>query len=151
MEIIRAVWKSRAGPKNGYSGVVWTGEDVVAMEPSRLRVVNEQFSPGARTAWRRDPYGQMLHVVYGVGRVRRRGGPVIEVRAGDTVVAYAGEWHWYGAAPNSFVAMVSAREAGNDDAEWGAHVSDAEYLLAPRTASIPRQDLDRTVEREACW
>ncbi|GAA2596234.1 cupin domain-containing protein [Dactylosporangium fulvum] len=153
MEVIRAPCERREAPQRRYSGVVWTGKDIVGMEPSRLRAVSEQFSPGARTAWHSEPYGQVLHVLFGVGRVQRRGGPVLEVLAGDTVVCHAGEWHWHGAAPDSFVAVMSTCETDALDVgtEWGAHVSDAEYRLPPMGAVVPRQDEDRTFQPEVCW
>ncbi|UWZ34668.1 cupin domain-containing protein [Dactylosporangium roseum] len=149
--------------------------DVIAVKPSQLRVFTAQFSPGARTAWHREPYGRVLHVLYGTGRVQRRGGPVVEVRAGDTIVVDPDEWHWHGAAPTSVFAVLSAYETDGDGSigrdaaggtstgthgggadggggtEWGSHVSDAEYLQPARTASVPSEDLNRTARREACW
>ncbi|MEV4141822.1 cupin domain-containing protein [Dactylosporangium sp. NPDC049742] len=158
MEVVRAPSRGRQAPQQHYSGVVWIDRDVTGLEPSRLQTFQAQFSPGTRTAWHRCPYGRILTVLHGVGRVQRRGGPIHEVRAGDTVVVEAGEWHWHGAAPNMFMAVVSAHEtgpagAGTDDAgtEWGEHVTDAEYRLAPLTAMIRRPDADRVPQREACW
>ncbi|MFH9421941.1 cupin domain-containing protein [Streptomyces sp. NPDC017529] len=49
------------------------------------------------------PPGQVLYVTEGVGLVRRRGGPVERVRAGDTVWTGPDEWHWHGAAPGTFM------------------------------------------------
>jgi hypothetical protein len=43
------------------------------------------FEPGARTNWHMHPLGQHLHVIYGIGRVQQKGGPIREIRAGDTV------------------------------------------------------------------
>lgn len=153
MEVIRAPSTSRPAPRQRYSGVVWIGRDVTGVAPSRLATFHAQFSPGSRTAWHRSPYGQVLHVLHGVGRAQRRGGPVHEVRAGDTIVVAAGEWHWHGAAPNSFVAVVSTHETGPDGTgiEWGEQVSDAEYQLPPLATTIRRADADRVPEREPCW
>ena len=36
-----------------------------------------------------------------------------------------GEWHWHGAAPDHF--MVHIAIWNDDDAIWGAHVTDEEY------------------------
>jgi quercetin dioxygenase-like cupin family protein len=153
MEVVRAPCGSRPALQQGYSGVVWVDRDIVGLEPSRLLTFCAQFSPAARTAWHRCPYGRVLHVVYGVGRAQRRGGPVHEVHAGDAIVSAAGEWQWHGAAPNSFMAVVSAHETEPDGTgiEWGLHVTDAEYLLPPLGATVPRQDADRVAHREACW
>lgn len=69
---------------------------------SRLRVARVHFSPGARTAWHQHPFGQILHVLQGRGRVQQRGHPVEEFQAGDTIVTLPGEWHCHGAAPGTF-------------------------------------------------
>ncbi|MEV0568102.1 cupin domain-containing protein [Dactylosporangium sp. NPDC050588] len=132
---------------------MWIDGDVDCPEPSRLRTLRAQFSPGARTAWHRRPYARILTILHGVGRVQRRGGPIHEVRAGDTVAVAAGEWHWHGAAPNASLAVVEIHETGPDDTgtEWGEHVTDAQYRLAPLTAMIRRPDADRVPQREACW
>jgi quercetin dioxygenase-like cupin family protein len=161
MEVMRAPGGGRQAPQQCCSGVVWIDRDVTGLEPSHLQTFHAQFSPGARTAWHRCPYGRILTVLHGVGRVQRRGGPIHEVRAGDTVVVAAGEWHWHGAAPNTFMAVVSAHETGPDgtgtdtgtgtDIEWGEHVTDTEYRLPPLTAMIRRPDADRVPQREACW
>ncbi|MDG6102954.1 cupin domain-containing protein [Dactylosporangium aurantiacum] len=153
MQVVRTPSQGRQAPQQCYSGVVWIDRDVTGLEPSRLQTFHAQFSPGTRTAWHRCRYGQVLTVLHGVGRVQRRGGPIHEVRAGDTVVVEAGEWHWHGAAPNTFMVVMSAHETGPDGTgtEWGEHVSDAEYRLPPITATIRRPDADRTPQREACW
>ena len=153
MEVVRAPSLGRQAPQECCTGVVWIDREVTGAEPSRLRTFQAQFGPGTRTAWHRCPYGRILTVLHGVGRVQRRGGPVHEVRAGDTVVIEAGEWHWHGAAPNTFLAVVAAHETGPDGAgtQWGEHVTDAEYRLPPLTATIRPPDTDRIPQREACW
>ncbi|MFI5912616.1 cupin domain-containing protein [Dactylosporangium sp. NPDC051541] len=153
MEVIRAPSTSRPAPQQRYSGVAWIGRDVTTMEPSRLSTFHAQFNPGARTAWHRYPYGRVLHVLHGTGRVQRRGGPVHEVKAGDTIVVAPGEWHWHGAAPTTFVAMVSTSETDPDTAgaEWGDPVTDREYERPPRSTAIRLPDEDRVPSRDPCW
>ena len=165
MEVVHSQRTNHAPAPHRYTGVVWAGMDVIAVKPSQLRVFTAQFSPGARTAWHREPFGRVLHVLYGTGRVQRRGGPVVEVRAGDTIVFDPDEWHWHGAAPTSVFAVLSAHESDGDGStgthgdgadgdggtEWGSHVSDAEYLQPARTASGPSEGLNRTARREASW
>jgi quercetin dioxygenase-like cupin family protein len=63
-----------------------------------IRMLSVHFAPGGRTAWHHHPFGQILHVTEGEGLVQRRGGGREPIRAGDTVLAGAGEWHWHGAA-----------------------------------------------------
>jgi quercetin dioxygenase-like cupin family protein len=45
------------------------------------------------------------------------------------VRAGAGEWHWHGAGPATFMTHLAVQEAGEDGltAQWGDHVTDAEY------------------------
>ena len=70
-----------------------------------------RFEPKARTAWHTHPLGQTLHVVSGVGRVQAWGGPIREIRPGDTVWIPPAEKHWNGAAPNTAM-MHIARKSG---------------------------------------
>jgi quercetin dioxygenase-like cupin family protein len=68
-------------------------------------------------------------VLEGVGRCRRRGGPVEEIRAGDRVFFEPGEEHWHGAAPNRFMLHVAIAQADDEGSvvTWGEPVSDEEY------------------------
>jgi quercetin dioxygenase-like cupin family protein len=101
-----------------------------------MRALSVHFSPGARTAWHRHPFGQVLHVVEGVGRAQGRGGPIEQVRAGDTIRFEADEEHWHGAAPATFMTHLALQEADDEGvpAYWGEQVSDEEYLADPAGA-----------------
>jgi quercetin dioxygenase-like cupin family protein len=124
MEISRKRRDSRPGPQETFSGTVWLDDIAVAHPPSRVRVFSVHFTPGARTAWHRHPFGQILHVTEGAGVVQSRGAEPEQIRAGDTVVAEAGEWHWHGAGPTTFMTHLAVQEADDDGqtAEWGEHV-----------------------------
>jgi quercetin dioxygenase-like cupin family protein len=128
--VVRTRPDTQQGPAGSFTGTVWFDQIAAGVPPSRLRAYTVHFSPGARTAWHTHPNGQILHVTEGVGRVQSRGGHVQEVRAGDTVVIEPGEWHWHGAAPHNLMTHLGLHELGDDgsDAEWGDHVTDAEYL-----------------------
>jgi len=130
MEITRARPETRPGPGEWFRGQVWVDTIATPPAPSRVRIVSVHFAPGARTAWHRHPFGQVIHVTEGTGRVQRRGGPVEQVRAGDTVHFAAGEDHWHGAAPDAFMTHLAVHEVDEHgvNAEWGDHVSDEEYL-----------------------
>ena len=97
--------------------------------PSRVRMLSVHFTPGGRTAWHHHPFGQILHVTEGEGLVQRRGGGREPIRAGDTVQAEAGEWHWHGGAPDRFMTHLAIFEAPADgpETEWASKVTDAEY------------------------
>ncbi|HSV66531.1 MAG TPA: cupin domain-containing protein [Mycobacteriales bacterium] len=133
MHVIRTRPESALGPAEWFTGTAWIDRIAVASAPSRLVANSVHFTPSARTAWHQHAYGQILHITEGVGRVQHRSGPVVEVRAGDTVVTLPGEWHWHGAAPHHFMTHLGMQEADDNGnaAEWGAHVTDAEYLAAP--------------------
>lgn len=117
-------------PPEWFTGDVWL--DPVASpqdEGQRLSAGLVRFAPGARTAWHSHPLGQTLRIVEGTALVQARGGAVIEVRAGQTVVTPPGEEHWHGAAPDSFMTHLALWETpeGEQSAHRGAHVTDAEY------------------------
>jgi len=114
---------------------VWQDPIIEAPAPARIRSGRVSFEPGARTAWHTHPLGQTLHVLAGVGRVQLWGGPVREIRAGDTVWIAPNEKHWHGASPTVAMVHVAMQEAldGNHVA-WLEHVTDEQYGAAPAKA-----------------
>jgi quercetin dioxygenase-like cupin family protein len=123
---------TRRGNADWFTGTVWQDPIVEAPEPARIRAVRVAFEPGARTAWHTHPLGQTLHVVSGVGRVQAWGGPVREIRPGDTVWIPPAEKHWHGAAPETGMVHLAFHE-GLDGVhvEWMEHVTDADYAVTP--------------------
>lgn len=117
------------GTPDRFAGDVWFDAIATAEEGTRVRASLVRFAPGARNAWHRHAHGQILHVTDGVGRTQARGGPVVEIRAGDTVQTLPGEWHWHGAAHDRFMTHLTVYEAPDEgpEAEWGEHVTDEEY------------------------
>ena len=86
----------------------------------------------ARTHWHTHPLGQTLYVTAGCGRVQSLGGPVREIRAGDTVWIPPGEKHWHGAGPDTAMTHIALQEALDGSAvEWMEPVSDSDYAPAP--------------------
>jgi quercetin dioxygenase-like cupin family protein len=121
------------GPPDRFTGDAWFDLIVRGVPPSRIRASIVRFAPGARNAWHAHPVGQTLHVLDGRGRTQSRGGDVIEIRPGDTIQTPPGEWHWHGAAPDHFLTHLTVYETTDDgaEAEWGDHVTDAQYLARP--------------------
>jgi quercetin dioxygenase-like cupin family protein len=121
---------AKGGPGN-FTGDVWVDQIARGEEPSRIRVNAVRFTPGARTAWHSHALGQTLYVTEGAGRVQARGGGIVSIRAGDIVVAPADEMHWHGADPDHYMTHLSITEGTGEsekpEADWGAHVTDAEY------------------------
>jgi quercetin dioxygenase-like cupin family protein len=112
------------GPSDWFTGDVWI--DVVAEGhgPSPLMIGSIHFTPGARTAWHRHDIGQTLYVTEGEGFLQSRGQARVTIRPGQVAFTPGKEWHWHGAAPDHFMTHLAVTE-GN--AEWGEHVTDAEY------------------------
>ena len=122
---------TRRQPQESFTCVVWQDPIIEAPAPARIRAGRVSFEPGARTAWHTHPLGQTLHVLYGVGRVQAKGGPIREIRAGDTVWIPPGEKHWHGAGPNTRMVHIAMQEAlDGKHVEWMEYVTDAEYAQA---------------------
>ena len=129
MDITRAVAvATRRGRGEWFTGTVWQDPIVEAPEPARIRAVRVTFEPGARTAWHTHPLGQTLHVISGLGRVQAKGGPIQEIRPGDTVWIPPNEKHWHGASPDIGMVHIAIQEAlDGKHVTWMELVTDAEY------------------------
>jgi quercetin dioxygenase-like cupin family protein len=119
---------SRRMPASWFTGTVWQSPIIDAPEPARVRANWVSFEPAARTAWHTHPLGQALHIMSGVGRVQTWGGPIREVRAGDTVWIPPGEKHWHGAAKDVAMVHLAMQEAlEGKHVDWMEHVTDEQY------------------------
>jgi quercetin dioxygenase-like cupin family protein len=129
VELTRSGIDTNRGPSEWFTGDVYIDAIAVPSGPSSVSAAAVHFTPGARTAWHTHPNGQTIFVLEGVGRCRRRGGPVEEIRPGDRVFFEPGEEHWHGAAPNRFMLHVAIQQVDDDGnaATWLEHVTDAEY------------------------
>ena len=130
MKILRAASVSSQGgdPKTFTGEVVRAtlGGDTAGTPVNVYRV---EFTPGARTHWHTHPLGQTLHVIVGVGRVQSWGGPIREIRPGDTVWIAPGEKHWHGASPETAMEHIAMQEQqGGEHVKWFEPVTDAQYL-----------------------
>lgn len=133
MQVSRNTGQTQKGPAEWFTGDVhldWVADNP---EPSRVQVASVRFSPGARTAWHSHPVGQVLLVTEGIARIQTKGGPVQELRPGDSVYFEPGEWHWHGAAPERFMSHIAIHEVDDERSAvtWGEHVTDEEYRADP--------------------
>jgi quercetin dioxygenase-like cupin family protein len=135
MEIyVSGTLPTKRASADAFTGTVWQDPVIEAPPPARLRANRVTFEPGARTAWHTHPLGQTLHVLAGVGRVQTWGGPVNEIRAGDTVWIPPGEKHWHGAAPTTGMVHLAMQEASDGVyVTWMEHVTDEQYGSVPET------------------
>lgn len=129
MDIKRAGSRPSTKPSPDYfTGTVRMDPVIEAPDPARVRAVVVTFEPGARTAWHTHPLGQTLYVLSGVGRAQREGGPVEEIRPGDTIWFAPGEKHWHGAAPETAMTHLAMQEAVDGvSVDWLEKVSDDQY------------------------
>ncbi|WP_306116956.1 MULTISPECIES: cupin domain-containing protein [unclassified Roseovarius] len=120
------------GSPDYFTGTVRIDPVHSAPEPARLRAVVVTFEPSARTAWHTHPLGQTLHVLSGLGLAQSWGGPIREIRPGDTVWFAPGEKHWHGAAPGQEMTHIAMQEAQDGSAvTWLEQVSDDQYPAQP--------------------
>jgi quercetin dioxygenase-like cupin family protein len=119
---------SSKGPAQYFTGSVRVDPLFSANAPSNSSGAYVTFEPGARSAWHTHPKGQVLVVTAGVGRVRRWGGAVEEIRPGDVVWTPPGVKHWHGAAPTTAMTHLATQEIANGkNVEWMEKVSDEQY------------------------
>ncbi len=119
---------SGKGPADYFTGQVRVDPLFEAPAPARVRGASVTFEPGARTAWHTHPLGQTLIVISGLGRVRRWGGEIEEIRPGDVVWFAPGEKHWHGAGPATAMTHIAIQEElGGKVVDWMEKVSDEQY------------------------
>lgn len=112
-----------------FTGEVWADPRLRADEGI---VVNDVFfPPGARTHWHRHERGQILVVTHGLGLVQVKGQPATWIGPSDMVYFYAGEEHWHGAGPATYL-LHTAVSLG--ETHWQQSVSAEEYDDALRSS-----------------
>ncbi len=124
---------TKIAPNDKFVGTVYQDQVFLPEDPSRLRVTRVTFAPGGRTNWHTHAVGQILYVLSGVGRYQMEGGPVEEIRPGDTVVIPPKTRHWHGAAPDQMMCHLALSESDDTGAatDWLEAVEDGDYTEAP--------------------
>jgi quercetin dioxygenase-like cupin family protein len=128
VKLIRAAERSGTAGKTGsqFTGQVYNFLTMPATDGVTINTVT--FNPGARTFWHSHTDGQILEVIAGRGLVQSEGGAALAIAAGDTVWVPAGERHWHGAAPDSFMTHTAISLGPTN---WDVEVAQDEY--DPRT------------------
>lgn len=107
----------------------FTGGEVKAIkENSAATPAHFHFAPGARTKWHSHEGGQIILVEDGVGLYQEKGGPVVELRAGETHYCPPGVVHWHGASPKEGGTQFNVSRGGMT---WLAEVTDEEFNAKP--------------------
>jgi quercetin dioxygenase-like cupin family protein len=124
MRIARARQSGAPSEERGttFSGRVWA--DPVLAAQDGVVVNNVFFEPAARTYWHTHEVAQVLYVLAGEGWVQTRDGAGGPLTPGDTVHISAGEEHWHGATPSSYVLHLAVSVG---QTKWLDEVSDDDY------------------------
>lgn len=115
---------SQERPNPNFTG----GEVKTVKENSDGHIAHFYFAPGARTKWHSHEGGQIILVESGVGLYQEKGGPVVEMRAGETHYCPPGVIHWHGAAAHEGGTQFNISRGG---ITWLAEVTDQEYNAKP--------------------
>jgi quercetin dioxygenase-like cupin family protein len=108
----------------------FTGGTVTKLDDtSKASIAHFRFGPGSRTKWHSHEGGQIILVEEGVGLTQVKGGPVMELHAGDTTYVGPGVVHWHGAAPDKGGVQFNISRGG---ITWLGEVTDAEYKAKPK-------------------
>ncbi|MFN2486999.1 MAG: cupin domain-containing protein [Acidimicrobiia bacterium] len=113
------------GSEETFTGNVWSSPMSKGSDRT-VAVLGVLFEPGARSFWHSHPDGQVLYVASGSGRVGNIDGQVVAIAAGDVIYTPAGESHWHGATPTSYLMHISITTGGVTEWEPRA-VTDEEY------------------------
>jgi quercetin dioxygenase-like cupin family protein len=127
---MRVAKAGRSGSPSEERGATFTGRvwaDPVFAAEDGIMVNSVFFEPAVRTHWHRHEVAQVLYVLAGEGHVQSRDGSGSRLQTGDTVHIAAGEEHWHGAAPASFLLHLAVSIGAT---EWLAPVGDDDYARA---------------------
>ena len=107
-----------------------TGGEVTKLDDtSNTTISHFRFGPGSRTKWHSHEGGQILLVEEGVGLTQVKGGPVIELHAGETTYVGPGVIHWHGASPDKGGVQFNVNRGA---ITWLGEVTDAEFKAKPK-------------------
>jgi quercetin dioxygenase-like cupin family protein len=109
-----------------FTGDVWG--DVVLLDEG-MTINHVFFAPAARTYWHHHGVAQVLHVTSGRGLLWSAEGHGAVLEPGDIAHIPAGERHWHGGAPDSFLLHLAVSVGPT---EWLDEVSDNDYEEAVR-------------------
>ena len=99
------------------------------LDAKAIRTLRLKFPAGSRSNWHSHSHGQLLMVEEGKSRTQERGGPLLEMGAGQPWFTRAGVEHWHGAAPDTDVVQLTIYEG---DVKWLEPVTDAVYKATPK-------------------
>ena len=87
------------------------------------------FEPGARTWWHKHASGQVIYVTAGRGAIHHETSGSSVIEPGDVIIVPADEWHWHGAAPDTFLLHLTINPGYEGSTDWrDMEVSEEDYL-----------------------
>jgi quercetin dioxygenase-like cupin family protein len=120
------VVRGREGRPTEHRTETFTGDvfaDSVLLDEG-LMVNSVFFTPRARTYWHRHAIAQVLYVTHGRGLLWSEEGHGAVLAPGDVAHIPAGERHWHGGAPDSFLLHLAISVG---QTEWLEEVADDDY------------------------
>ncbi len=125
--------------ETSFTGDVYISGYFQRAAPSRLAGATAIFTPGSRTPWKINPFGQTLIVISGVGWAQCEGEEIVEIRAGDIIWWPPGQRHWEGATPEQAMTYFAIQEEGDGRrVEFKEQVTDEEYRKGTPTSPSRR-------------
>lgn len=124
--VVSSLWLIHAQQKQDPN---FTGTIHRLQDPTPPGIAHIHFEAGARTKWHIHEGGQMILLEEGVGRTQVKGGPVIELRPGDTTYAKPGVAHWHGAAPDQAATLFNVQRGMTT---WLDEVTEKDYKAKPK-------------------
>ena len=119
-----SVWILPAQDTQAKANPNFTGGQPIRLEQAKSGIAYFRFPPGVRTKWHSHSGGQIILVEEGVARHQVKGGPVMELHAGETVYVGPNVVHWHGAAPDQGGVQFNISRG---DSTWFEEVTDAEF------------------------
>ena len=110
------------------------GEVTTVTENSKGNIAHFHFGPGARTKWHIHGGGQIILVEDGVALVQSKGGPLLELHAGETTYVPPGVPHWHGGGTKEGGTQFNISRGG---IQWLDEVTDAEFNAKPERLGNP--------------
>jgi quercetin dioxygenase-like cupin family protein len=114
---------------NFTGGIVTTVE-----ENSKGNIAHFHFGPGSRTKWHIHEGGQIILVEEGVGLVQTKGGPLLELHAGETNYVPPGVAHWHGGGTTEGGTQFNISRGG---IKWLDAVTDKEFTVPAQRLGNP--------------
>jgi quercetin dioxygenase-like cupin family protein len=118
--VVLMVVASAQQPNSNFTGTI---QRLTETPPGLITYIH--FDAGARTKWHIHEKGQLVLVEEGVGLEQEKGGPIVELHAGEVIWCPPGVAHWHGASPDKAGTQYNVTRGA---ITWLDPVTDQEYM-----------------------